>query len=360
MGTSAGQSFSYDEFNRMIRAVGNTVSYTYNGDGLKVQRAGPDGTTKYYYDGIRPIWETDGAGAMTAQLDRDIFGNLLSRAEPTNRRYYHTDGLGSTVALTGETGSVAASMLYDAWGNVRVSTGTGHGKYRFTGAELDTTSNLYHMGARFYDPSIGRWLSEDPVQSPFEPMSLNFYAYVANNPLLLVDPTGTGTDGPGAGSCDAACQDAARKEDIAREVWGRLDSIGIRADLDTIIDALDLAEGAAIRYVDVNVGGATSVWGVLSVGFTGGVILTTSGKFHPYFGVMISTPGFSGTVTISTQDVTTGWNVAVTAVIRGGSKNSKSGGAVQVGTVLGCFSTCGYREYGVGTPGFAIMEFYVW
>src|SRR5439155_1190877 len=122
----------------------------------------------------------------------DIFGNLLSRAEPTNRRYCHTDGLGSTVALTGETGSVAASMLYDAWGNVRVSTGTGHGKYRFTGAELDTTSNLYHMGARFYDPSIGRWLSEDPVQDRYyEPISLNYYAYVMNSPLALLDPDGS-------------------------------------------------------------------------------------------------------------------------------------------------------------------------
>jgi len=93
------------------------------------------------------------------------------------------------VALTSETGATAASMLYDAWGNVRVSTGTGHGKYRFTGAELDTASGLYHMGARFYDPSIGRWLSEDPAKS-FEPASLNFYAYVANNPLILIDPRG--------------------------------------------------------------------------------------------------------------------------------------------------------------------------
>src|SRR5207245_1355199 len=89
--SSGTTNFSYDECNRMIRAVGGTVSYTYNGDGLKVQRAGPDGTTKYYYDGIRPIWETDGAGAMTAQLDRDIFGNLLSRKEANgDRRYYHT------------------------------------------------------------------------------------------------------------------------------------------------------------------------------------------------------------------------------------------------------------------------------
>ncbi len=226
----------------MTQAVGSggSVTYTYNGDGLKVQRVGPEGATRYYYDGIRPIWETDGAGAMTAQLDRDIFGNLLSRVEPGSRRYYHTDGLGSIVALTDETGATAASMLYDAWGNVRLSGGTGLGKYRFTGAELDTASDLYHMGARFYDPSIGRWLSEDPVQSPFEPMSLNFYAYVANNPLVMIDPMGSRQDYQvGGGSCDAACQDAARKEERAREVWDALDSAGIHVDLDKIRNALD-------------------------------------------------------------------------------------------------------------------------
>jgi len=54
------------------------------------------------------------------------------------------------------------------------------------------------MGGRSYDPSIGRWLSEDPIQSS-EPMSLNFYAYVSNNPLILTDPTGTGDWAGGGG-----------------------------------------------------------------------------------------------------------------------------------------------------------------
>ncbi len=191
-GTTAGQSFTYDAFNRMTQTVGTggTATYTYNGDGRKIQRVGPDGTTRYYYDGIRSIWETDGVGAMTAELDRDLFGNLLSRLDSSaTRRYYHTDGLGSTIVLTDTTGNFAAGMLYDAWGNVRAASAD-VGKYRFTGAELDTASGLYHMGARFYDPSVGRWLSEDPVQKQFEPVSLNFYAYVANNPVALIDPTG--------------------------------------------------------------------------------------------------------------------------------------------------------------------------
>jgi RHS repeat-associated protein len=196
-GTTAGQSFTYDVFNRMTQAVGTggTATYTYNGNGLKIQRVGPDGTTRYYYDGFRPIWETDGIGTITAQLDRDIFGNLLSRREASGvRRYYHPDGLGSTNALTDETGNLLASMLYDAWGNVRASSAD-VGKYRFAGAELDTASGLYHMGARFYDPSIGRWLSEDPKQDKvFNPLALNFYAYVNNTPLTLVDPDGLDID----------------------------------------------------------------------------------------------------------------------------------------------------------------------
>ena len=191
---TASRSFAWDVFNWMTSAsgLGGTATNTYNGDGLKTRRIGPDGTTRYYYDGIRPIWEADGAGAMKAQLDRDIFGNLLSRKEPAGtRRYYHFDGLGSTTALTDEGGAAVATLLYDAWGNQRAATGAIVPNYRFTGAELDTASGLYHMGARFYDPTIGRWLSEDSGQNrPFDPGTLNAYAYVNGNPLTLVDQDG--------------------------------------------------------------------------------------------------------------------------------------------------------------------------
>jgi len=181
---------------------------------------------------------------MTAQLDRDIFGNLLSRAEPGNRRYYHTDGLGSTVALTDETGTATASMLYDAWGQVRASSGTGHGKYRFTGAELDTASDLYHMGTRFYDPSIGRWLSEDPARS-FEPASLNFYAYVANNPLVRTDPSGL---------CDQQCLEDLneRRQQLAMQTSNPSDYIAAREIARALEPALgrDKAFEAAGAFLD--------------------------------------------------------------------------------------------------------------
>jgi RHS repeat-associated protein len=220
---STGQTFAWDVFNRMTQATGpgGTVAHTYNGDGLKTRRVGPDGTRNYYYDGIKPIWETDAAGTMTAQYDRDIFGNLLSRREASGaRRYYHFDGLGSTTALTNESGAATPTLLYDAWGNQRAATGSDQGRYRFTGAELDQATGLYHMGARFYDPTIGRWLSEDPVQDTYNPAALNFYAYVLNNPINWVDPTGLQT-------CDQACLEELnrQRQDAARRAMGTADPV---------------------------------------------------------------------------------------------------------------------------------------
>jgi RHS repeat-associated protein len=192
---STGQTFTWDVFNRLTQATGpgGTVTHTYNGDGLKTRRVGPDGTRNYYYDGIKTIWEADGTGQLTARYVRDIFGNLLARRETVTGewRYYHFDGLGSTTALTNESGAASSTLLYDAWGNQRAATGSDQGRYRFTGAELDQVTGLYHMHARFYDPTIGRWLSEDPIRDkPFEPATLNFYAYVHNNPLMFVDQDG--------------------------------------------------------------------------------------------------------------------------------------------------------------------------
>jgi len=164
---------------------------------------------------------------MTAQLDRDIFGNLLSRREASGaRRYYHFDGVGSTTALTNESGAATSTLLYDAWGNQRAATGSDQGRYRFTGAELDAATGLYHMHARFYDPTIGRWLSEDPVQDKyFEPATLNLYAYVANNPLAFVDPKGTTTESSNVQGTnpDSSSDEQKRIDKILEEIaqrWG--------------------------------------------------------------------------------------------------------------------------------------------
>ena len=99
--------------------------------------------------------------------------------------YYHADGLGSIVKRTDQAGAVVHEYRYDAWG--KIEAGATEAGYAFTGREWDPETGLYYYRARYYDPKVGRFLSEDPIGF-FG--GVNFYAYVDNNPVNLIDPTG--------------------------------------------------------------------------------------------------------------------------------------------------------------------------
>jgi RHS repeat-associated protein len=77
------------------------------------------------------------------------------------------------------------------FGAIRSETGRQANDYRFTGQQLDVASDLYYLRARYYDPSIGRFMTQDPFTgSMTSPQSMNRYAYAQNNPTLLIDPFG--------------------------------------------------------------------------------------------------------------------------------------------------------------------------
>ncbi|MDR3762572.1 MAG: RHS repeat-associated core domain-containing protein, partial [Acidobacteriota bacterium] len=113
--------------------------------------------------------------------------------------YYNADGLGSITSLTGGTGVLASTYTYDSFGNTTATEGI-HNPFRYTGREHDTETGLYYYRARYYDPSIGRFVSEDPVRFK---AGVNFYPYVMNAPTFFVDPLGldqTIWDGPFSGN----------------------------------------------------------------------------------------------------------------------------------------------------------------
>jgi RHS repeat-associated protein len=84
-------------------------------------------------------------------------------------------------------GTLANTYTYDSFGNLTTSTGTVSNPFQFTGREFDPETGLYYYRARYYDPTTGRFLSEDPLEFGGE---LNFYRYAQNNPVLLIDPLG--------------------------------------------------------------------------------------------------------------------------------------------------------------------------
>ncbi|MBU6951601.1 RHS repeat-associated core domain-containing protein [Hahella sp. HN01] len=105
--------------------------------------------------------------------------------------FYHTDAAGSVVAASDESGNLLWRKSYTPYG---VQTGGEEGKAEsisYTGKPHDLASGLTYMGARYYDPEIGRFLSTDPVEfTGSNLMSFNRYAYANNNPYKYVDPDG--------------------------------------------------------------------------------------------------------------------------------------------------------------------------
>ena len=97
-------------------------------------------------------------------------------------------------------GSVLEFTDYYPYGATRFDkTATSYtgNDYKFTGKELDIDSGLYYYGARYYNPALGRFMSQDPAARDLSdtiillnPQALNTYSYVMNNPLKYIDPTG--------------------------------------------------------------------------------------------------------------------------------------------------------------------------
>ncbi|MEK6669519.1 MAG: RHS repeat-associated core domain-containing protein, partial [Pseudomonadota bacterium] len=100
---------------------------------------------------------------------------------------FHHDQVTSTTAVTGHNGGTTQSVNYAAFGAVQSSTGSSPNRLKYTGREDDGNGLLYYR-ARYYDPAIGRFISEDPMG--FASGDMSFYVYAANSPIDNNDPTG--------------------------------------------------------------------------------------------------------------------------------------------------------------------------
>ena len=106
-------------------------------------------------------------------------------------RWFHSDQAGSVRAVTDDTGATIATLQYGAFGEIRSLTETAPGDagpIRYAGRWHDPVTGFSYNRARFYDPALGRFLSEDPIG--FESGSSNLYAYANNTPYNYVDPSG--------------------------------------------------------------------------------------------------------------------------------------------------------------------------
>jgi RHS repeat-associated protein len=163
----------------------------YDYKGLRVLKQGALGVVDYVYDDKSVLLETDANGVTLAKYDYGPDRLLSINQQTEGRSFYLFDALGSVTDLTTASGSLRASYKYDAWGNYRATTGGSFNAFGFTGHERDSETGLYYFKARFYDPAVGRFLSEDPVDGKNEnPPSLHRYLYAYVNPTVYTDPDG--------------------------------------------------------------------------------------------------------------------------------------------------------------------------
>jgi len=152
-------------------------------------------TTQYAYDGVRLLKELDANGAtqMTYTLAPlgDEWYPLVSHRKSGASRFYAFDALGTTRALTDGSEDVAAVFTDDAWGNVlnaSDSSATAHQYVGRYGYYLDGASGLQLLTQRYYDSTVGRFVSEDPVRARG-----NWQCYVGANAVDAADPSGLDT-----------------------------------------------------------------------------------------------------------------------------------------------------------------------
>ncbi|MEW2545049.1 RHS repeat-associated core domain-containing protein [Streptomyces sp. NPDC047002] len=218
---------------------GRTTSYTYDEAGNTTQRPGASGNQKLAWDSEGHLSSLTENGSTTHYL-YDAAGQLMIRQGPDETVLYLP---GQEVHYHPATGTFTAQRYYTAGDGTALRTNTGlswivddhHGtatmivdaasqqvtrRYTdpfgatrgsppaawpddkgFLGAPEDPSTGLTQVGARQYDPQLGRFLSVDPVLDQTDLESLNGYAYADNNPVTLSDPTGLRP----IGNCERGC-----------------------------------------------------------------------------------------------------------------------------------------------------------
>jgi RHS repeat-associated protein/uncharacterized repeat protein (TIGR01451 family) len=170
-------------------ADGVITRYGYDALGRRMSRTVDATTTTWAYDGAYLIGEYAGAGgsaALTRSFTLDpLTGDPLAATTASGTTTYPIlDRLGSTTAVTNAAGEVVSRTSYSAFGQAHTEAAAAglFDGYTYTGHASD--EGLIYARARWYDPTIGRFLSEDPV------LGANLYAYVNNDPINYTDPTG--------------------------------------------------------------------------------------------------------------------------------------------------------------------------
>ncbi len=222
---SNSRIITWTSFNKVKQIYDGTIvdpaarvsSFTYGAERQRVKMISSRGSTFYYAafgvmsekllnspGGATEIW-TDYLYAGGAMVGSHVTTDDPQAGIDRKTSWFILDHLGSVAVITDDAGLVTEQLSYDAWGKRRHPDGQDDGAGAlpstnftqtamtrgFTGHEMLDDSGLINMNGRVYDPSLGRFLSADPIiPDLYIAQALNRYTYVMNNPLSYTDPSG--------------------------------------------------------------------------------------------------------------------------------------------------------------------------
>ena len=208
MATGDYRGFEYDHRNRLVAVVDyssggivtQSVQFSYDALGRRISKT-VDGALAYFvYDGIDVLLDfedLDGIGGNSPVFSqRYLHGPtidqvLVQEAGAGEVLWLLADHLGTTRHLVVAIGQVANHLKYDSFGNVvEQSDDSKATRFQFTGREFESELDLYMYRSRFFDSSVGRFVSEDTLGFVDGP---NLRTYVLNSPVGYSDPFGTQT-----------------------------------------------------------------------------------------------------------------------------------------------------------------------
>ena len=173
-----------------------TWSYSYDANGMRKTRTNGTDSYTYLYNGSQLVQMTKGSD--TLHFYYDATGTPVALKHNSTLYYYVTTLQGDVLMLLDADGEMVVTYDYDAWGNIlavggsMASTLGTLNPLTYRGYVYDFETGLYYLQSRYYNPEVGRFINADALVSTGQGMlGNNMFAYCLNNPVNLVDWTGS-------------------------------------------------------------------------------------------------------------------------------------------------------------------------